>query len=39
MANFIYKRKLVGDIEKDIPFLSGFDQNVWSFISSIYEAG
>ena len=38
MAKFIYKKKLVGNIEKNIPFLSGFGQAAWSFISSIYKA-
>lgn len=38
MADFIHKRKLVSNTEKDILSLFGFDQAIQSFILSIYEA-
>ena len=39
MVDFIRKRKLVDNTEKDILSLFGFGQAAWSFISSIYKAG
>lgn len=39
IADFIYNIKLEGKIEKYFPFLSGFGEATWSFLSSIYKVG